>query len=44
MTRAAVLRRVAADLNALVDAGRLEELPDFDRRRYAAWKKRLRVS
>ena len=27
----------------LVDAGRLEGLPGFDRERFAAWKKRLRV-
>ncbi len=27
----------------LVDAGRLEALPDFDHNRFAAWKKRLRV-
>lgn len=27
----------------LVDADRLEALPGFDRERYAAWKKRLRV-
>ncbi len=27
----------------LVDAGRLEALPDFDRGRFTAWKKRLRV-
>jgi hypothetical protein len=27
----------------LVDAGRLEGLPNFDRERFAAWKKKLRV-
>jgi len=27
----------------LVDAGRLEALPAFDRERFAAWKRRLRV-
>jgi hypothetical protein len=27
----------------LVDAGRLQALPGFDRERYTAWKKRLRV-
>jgi hypothetical protein len=27
----------------LVDAGRLAALPDFDRARFAAWKKKLRV-
>lgn len=27
----------------LVDAGRLEGLPEFDSERFAAWKKKLRV-
>jgi hypothetical protein len=37
--------RATLDIDALaaVDAGRLEELPGFDRVRFAAWKKRLRV-
>lgn len=39
----AAMKRRAGGPQDLVDAGRLESLPGFDRERYAAWKKRLRV-